>query len=279
MKQNYRDLVDISTSSKALYEDPAVAADYGSVTELQPPEVTILERIADEVRGRAVLDIGIGGGRTVGPLRAVAGRYVGFDFSDAMVAVARQLHPDADIHVGDVRDLSAFDDGSFRLAFFSFNGIDSISHDDRLSSLGEIHRVVEVDGLFVFSAHNDVYEPTLRKLWFDGLHIGRRPLPAVGRLIRSAPRIGCRVLNHLRHRHDTIRTDEYAIRCDGGRDHTVLSYYITRSNQVDQLTSAGFATEAVYDLEGREAAADCKDPWLYYLTRVVPIDPLDEPAA
>jgi SAM-dependent methyltransferase len=263
---------ELEGRNRAIYEDPNVASHYGQADELQRPETVILERIADQVRDQPVLDIGIGGGRTVAPLRALASRYVGLDYSEAMVAVAHQLHPDADIRVGDVRDLFAFGDGSFPFVVFSFNGIDSISHEDRLVALAEIRRVVEPGGLFVFSSHNDAYRPTFRKLWLDDIHLGRRPVPALLRLLLATPRLARRVRNHLQIRRHAYRTGTYAIRCDGGHDHTALTYYISRASQVEQLRSAGFATEAVYDFHGDEASDDCADAWLYYLTRAEPAD-------
>jgi SAM-dependent methyltransferase len=257
---------------RSLYEDPETVARYGPDGGLQAPEAVILERIGQEVGGSAVLDIGIGGGRTVIPLRAIAGRYVGLDYSEAMVAVASRQHPDADIRHGDVRDLSAFEDASFRLVVFSFNGIDSISHEDRLVALGEIHRVLEVGGLFVFSSHNDAYRPSLRKLWLDELDIGHDPIRSPVRLLLSIPRVVRRVRNHLRHRGQTTRNPSYSIKCDGGFDHTALCYCVTRAGQVEELSTAGFSTEGVYALDGGEASPASDDQWLYFLARA--IDPI-----
>lgn len=253
----------------SLYEDPATVAAYGPGGGLQPPEAAILRRIEPEVRGGRVLDIGVGSGRTVGPLRALASEYVGIDYSDAMLAVGRRVHPGVDLRLGDVRDLADFESGSFRLVVFSFNGIDSISHEDRFVALREIRRVVEDGGLFVFSTHNEAYRPTFRKLWFDGLDIGHDPLRSPIRLLRAVPRLARRLRNHLGHRGQQTKADGYSIVCDGGFDHTALCYTIGREAQVDQLTATGFATEAVYDLAGEEAAPGCTDQWLTYVARAV----------
>ena len=53
----------------------------------------------------SILDIGIGTGRTTGPLSTMFGRYVGIDFSNEMIAAAKSLYPDRDLRVMDARKL------------------------------------------------------------------------------------------------------------------------------------------------------------------------------
>ena len=56
--------------------------------------------------------------------------------------------------VGDVRTLPEIADASFDLAVFSYNGLDGLSHGERLLALAEIRRVLAPGGHFIFSAHN-----------------------------------------------------------------------------------------------------------------------------
>ncbi|HEY7628099.1 MAG TPA: class I SAM-dependent methyltransferase, partial [Ilumatobacteraceae bacterium] len=116
-------------------------------------ERVLVERLGREYAGGDVLDVGVGGGRTVPLLRSWAGRYVGIDYLPELVAAARHRYPDADLRVGDARQLE-FPDGSFDVALFSINGLDAVSHEDRASALGEIRRVLRPTGTFVFSSHN-----------------------------------------------------------------------------------------------------------------------------
>ena len=77
-----------------------------------------------------MLDVGVGGGRTVPLLSRRRASYVGIDFVPELVTAASKRFPDADIRIGDARHLD-FPDASFDLAVFSINGIDAISHSDR----------------------------------------------------------------------------------------------------------------------------------------------------
>ena len=47
----------------AVYRRAAIVEEYERAEGLQPPEWAALRRVADEVRGGAVLDLGVGGGR------------------------------------------------------------------------------------------------------------------------------------------------------------------------------------------------------------------------
>jgi SAM-dependent methyltransferase len=131
-------------------------------------ERAALELAAVEAKDQPILDLGVGGGRTVPLLRAVSRDYVALDYTPELVAACRQKYPDADVRHGDARDLSRFADGSFRLVVFSFNGIDSVNADDRMTILREVHRVLCPGGLFLFSAHNREGPGHGEKLRFAG---------------------------------------------------------------------------------------------------------------
>ena len=105
-------------------------------------------RIADEVRNKRILDLGVGPGRTVTLLRSLTEDYAAIDYLPAMVEVARKKHPFVDVRVGDARDLSRFADGSFALVVFSYSGIDAVDHEDRRRVLQEAHRVLMPNGIF-----------------------------------------------------------------------------------------------------------------------------------
>lgn len=103
----------------------------------------------------AVLDIGIGGGRTTGLLRPMAGDYVGIDISPKMIAAAKLRFPAATLHCLDARAMTGLENRSFDIAFFSCAGLDAMDLAGRRAILGEARRVLRPQGLFVFSSFNN----------------------------------------------------------------------------------------------------------------------------
>lgn len=110
-----------------------------------------------------MLDVGVGLGRTTPYFAPVVASYVGIDYSLPMVesCIARlgDRFSNVSLDVGDVRDLGRFAAGSFDFVLFSYNGLDSIGHDDRLIALAELRRVTDAAGYIFFSSHN--------LLWLD----------------------------------------------------------------------------------------------------------------
>ena len=121
-------------------------------------EKMILNQLRPWLPGQKMLDIGVGTGRTVEFFAPLVGSYVGVDYAPQMIDICETNFggrwSKARFAVADVRNLSEFEAGSFDLVLFSFNGIDCISHEDRLKALEEIGRVCATDGIFCFSSHN-----------------------------------------------------------------------------------------------------------------------------
>jgi SAM-dependent methyltransferase len=105
--------------------------------------------------GMAILDLGVGGGRTTPYLSAIASRYVGVDYSEEMIRACRSKFPHLRFNVADASDLSQFADASFDSVVFSFNGLDCLApHEKRENCLRECHRVLKAGGVYIFSSHN-----------------------------------------------------------------------------------------------------------------------------
>ena len=103
----------------------------------------------------AILDIGVGGGRTTPYLSQKASRYVGVDYSEEMVRTCRNKFPGLEFMVADASDLSAFPDASFDAIVIAFNGLDYLfPNEKRRQCLRECGRVLRADGVLVFSSHN-----------------------------------------------------------------------------------------------------------------------------
>jgi SAM-dependent methyltransferase len=151
-------------------------------------EAAALAHLRPALGDAAVLDLGVGGGRTITLLAPQSASYVAIDASPEMVAFARSRHPGTDVRLLDARDLAGIGDGSQDLVVFSNNGLDALDHPGRLRVLAEIHRVLRPGGLAQLSSFN-----------LDGPSYGVRPswkraltLPAGGgprRLLRWAKQL------------------------------------------------------------------------------------------
>jgi SAM-dependent methyltransferase len=214
-------------------------------------------RVADEMRGRAILDIGVGPGRTVTLLRALSDDYVGIDYLLEMVQAARERHPFADLRLGDARDLRDFPEGRFDLVVFSYSGIDLVGRADRGRVLGEVLRVLAPGGTFWFSTLN-LDGPAYRyRPWRP--FAPRRPGRALGWLRYAVQRaqsfapVPRRWRDYRRVAPLSQQGEGWALAPFFGGEWRVLTHYVGLSRQLADLTLAGFTPEPeVYeDAQGR----------------------------
>ena len=235
-----------------------IARRYGKDSKLQKPENTILNICKNEFRNMAMLDIGVGGGRTSLHFMSLVGRYVAIDYSDEMIQVCKNRFPENkdQFKIADVRNLSAFDENSFDFVLFSFNGIDYISHQDRLTAFSEIKRVLKKDGFFVFSSHN-LQSDTLSKINYS-----LNPVKLLENVIKFI------YIKFSNNNIEDLRRKGYALIKDGGHFFKLKNYYIKPQMQVSQLSELGFRHIKLYSLySGDEITSGfeaVKDPWVYY---------------
>lgn len=259
--------------NQTAYAQPRLVRYYTQLHQLQPAEQGILARLKDRLPTMAMLDLGIGGGRTTQHLWPRVGQYTGIDYSTEMIAACRARFgssgsnmAEPNLAVMDARDLSAFADNSFDLIWFSFNGIDYVGHEDRLKILREVHRVGKPGARFVFSSHN------LRAmaLMFDyRQHLGINPAKTyvdlvMWGLLRWANQ-GLRIA-------DLEQADHLILR-DESHNFALRTYYVHSTAQADQL-AFGFRHLEVYPwmqpspVNSLGDAALARPLWLYYCCEV-----------
>lgn len=205
-----------------------------------------------------MLDIGVGGGRTALHFLPLVKQYTAIDYSDEMIQVCRNRFPGhkEQFKIADVRDLSVFDANSFDFVLFSFNGIDYISHEDRLKALAGIKRVLKKGGMFVFSSHN------LQSNVLFKINYSLNPVKFAEHILKYFYiRFANRNINNL-------KNSKYALIKDGGHFFKLRNYYIKPQEQVSQLSASGFSNIKLYSLNSGEEIISgfetIKDPWVYY---------------
>jgi ubiquinone/menaquinone biosynthesis C-methylase UbiE len=245
--------------NKMTYQERKVVLYYLGRANLQKPEETILDMFRTRLGNMRMLDIGVGGGRTTCHFALLTKEYVGTDYSDSMISACRERFPNArqkgiSFEVLDVRAMNIFPNESFDFIMFSFNGIDCLSHEDRLKALQEIKRVAKRSAYFFFSTHN--------LSAFRRIPISRNPIKLAKNLLR-----------YLRLRKNTEHMD-YSILPGGeiGEFKTEL-YHIKGSYQLKQLGEAGFTKIRSFSLSGEEITDhstldDRMDLWLHFLCQV-----------
>ena len=245
-----------SDTNLKIYSDPAVVTLFAKMEKLQPCEELIFQRWIRP--GAAVLELGVGGGRTAGPLAKIASRYIGLDYSQGMVEACRARYPQLEVYHGDATDLSQFEDRHFDAVVFSFNGIDCIRTDEgRATCLREVARVLKPGGVFVVSSHNaqaiGVW-PQLKTA--HGIQIPWRILYSLYASARLAAR-------HLSHAAFWKGSGYVLDPVHGG----LVTYLSTPSTFVPQVESAGL--EVVDLVGGRypDVQALWLTPWHYYACR------------
>ena len=100
-----------------------------------------------------VIDIGCGNGRFSPLIKERHAKYTGIDYSEKLIAHAKQLHPDGQFLVSDGQTIP-FPDHSFDVAY-SFAVLHHIpSHRRRVNFIKEAARVLHPDGILVLTVWN-----------------------------------------------------------------------------------------------------------------------------
>jgi SAM-dependent methyltransferase len=244
---------DVNRAIWVKFADAFVTEGWGD-----PSELGALLSVADRVRSKPILDLGVGAGRTLSLLRLLSDDYVGIDYTPRLVELCLERHPAADVRVGDARDLSSIEPASITLVCFSSNGIDAVDHEDRQVVLDEVHRVLRPGGLFVFSTLN-------KGGAFYGCHPGSVPelswvpgslLPRPQETTPVEPQSKDdeepwlrAVKNWRRLRGSSVDHESWGIAPFAAHEFGVLTHFITLPGEIAELDEHGFDVEAVFECD------------------------------
>ncbi len=257
----------MSDKNKTTYSRSNIVRYYKQLGLLQPAEKTILELFRDRLPTMKMLDIGIGGGRTTQYFGTLTAEYIGIDYSTEMIAACQQRFAPSpqsmSLKVVDARDMSQFDDNYFDFILFSFNGIDYVSHSDRLKVFQEIQRVGKSGCYFFFSSHN--LQGIAKEFDFKQ-QISLNVLKTYINLVMLAL---LKLFNPSVNR-KKLKTCDYLIIKDESHNFFLQTYYVRPTEQIKQLTP-NFSNIEIYSWKTGEKILDLdnlssnSDMWLYYL--------------
>ncbi|AFY37679.1 Methyltransferase type 11 [[Leptolyngbya] sp. PCC 7376] len=260
----------MSEKNEATYSAANIVNYYAQLQLLQPAEQTILDRLRDKLPTMNMLDIGIGGGRTTKHFAPLVEFYTGIDYSSGMIeACEKRFQNTSDamtLQIGDARDMAEFADDSFDFILFSFNGIDYVSHGDRLNILQEINRIGKTGCYVFFSSHN--LQAMLKEFdWKSKLSFN--PISTYVNLVMCIILFLCNV-SITRQK---LAESSYLILKDESHNFSLQTYYIRAEEQTKQLET-DFTDIEVYSWQTGLQISDKKDLlthpdlWLYYFCRV-----------
>lgn len=233
-------------------------------------EMQVLLAIAPDVRGKPVLDIGVGTGRTTPLLRLLTDDYVGIDYVPNMIERARSVLPGNDLRVGDVLDLREFDDGSKSLVLFSYNGLDSIDHESRPVALANMARVTAPGGYLVYSTLNLDSPHPRRMPWTPP----QRPLEKgtegfllwAFRAFRLTVLLPLHIANLRRMRKLSKRGTGWANEPSAGSGWRLILHFTTLAKAKQEVAAAGLTLERVITVDGADVTdRDSTEALYFYL--------------
>jgi ubiquinone/menaquinone biosynthesis C-methylase UbiE len=261
-----------------VYGKPEVASHYASLDDLTACERHLFESYLRP--GLAILDMGVGGGRTTPYLSQKASHYVGLDYSEEMVRLCRGKVPHLEFLGADASDLSRFPDASFDAIIFSFNGLDYIlPTEKRGECVRECERVLRAGGVFIFSSHNPrsvfvrpSWDPAilraLARQWFprsglgftlllSSLTIGKSIHALLRALAGSVTRIVRRIPTTTFWRGEGCLFDS----AHGG----LITHYWTARHAIAEVSSFGLQLKAQLGEDYPRPSHEFITDWYYYV--------------
>jgi SAM-dependent methyltransferase len=260
-----------------LVQDPEIAQEYARLDYLTPCERMLIETYVPS--GAAVLDLGVGGGRTTRYLRARAGRYLGVDYSPEMIRLCREKFPDLEFCQADASSMPMFENETFDVVFFSFNGIDWLwPSEKRWRCIRECGRLLRPGGVFIFSAHNPCsifvwrrWDPDRVRAFSRRIVRGSKTLyplvfgaattaKATLCFLRSVSESVSRIVHRVPRKAFWWREGYMIDPAHPG----LLNHYWTPENAISELQGLGFQSQGVWCDEYPKRRSIYRADWYYY---------------
>jgi SAM-dependent methyltransferase len=251
------------------WEGGDYVADYAN-RKLLPVEIAVLIRRRSELAGRT-LEIGCGAGRILGYLLEFGGEAHGIDVSPAMVEYCKRRYPQAEVRVGDLREIGVASEGPYDAVIAGDNVLDVLDDAGRRAALSEIKGILAPGGVLIFSSHNLAYVEA------GGGGRGARRSGLLAKAMERPPaevlRKVARLPRSVRNRHRLaplqVRRQDHAILNDEAHEFGLLHYYIRRDDQERQLEELGYELLECLDADGRDVPRGEPGvaPWLHYVAR------------
>ena len=233
--------LDTTGHNASIFFDPKLPQYYAGLG-LKPAEATFRSRHGEAWHNKALLDLGVGSGRTTRFFAAETAHYVGVDISEPMLAVARAAFPTATFLQMDLRAIAALGKESFDCVLGAFGILSAFTPAERLQLLADIHALLTPGGIFYFSVHNREWRRAGKT---PPANFGWPPRRMAGALNPISWN------NYLRLRHLRREEADYAVFNDLAHHWRGVFYYIDRAAQQRQLEAAGFTLLEIYGDDGR----------------------------
>lgn len=233
-------------TNKNTYQSQKIVKRYTSLDKLFKPERTILKIFKNKLINMRMLDIGVGGGRTTYYFAPLVKEYLGIDYSEQMINACKKRFSNYSNKISfklcDVRSMRILKDNYFDFILVSSNGLDYISHNDRIKALKEIKRVGKKGGYFFFSTHNLLSIDKLLQI-----KLSLNPIDASRNIVRYL------LLKILNKNFSKSKKEKYTLINDGAHQFRLLTYYINPKEQIKQLNNLQFKNIRVFSPEtGKE---------------------------
>jgi SAM-dependent methyltransferase len=143
----------VFTDNIKFYDNKDQQHYYDSFKGLTPTENLIVQQFFPKGNLR-LLDMGCGAARTTIEFSRMGYGVTGIDLSESLLQKARTLYPELDLQYMDATK-TIFEDQSFDIIVFSFNGVDCIYPATlRASVFDEVYRLLKPGGVFYYTGHS-----------------------------------------------------------------------------------------------------------------------------
>lgn len=249
-------------NNKAAYNSKEVIDWYKNFTGLMPVERLVFGKLSDIMKNGRVLDIGIGAGRTTAELNANCGKYIGIDYAENLIEVARHNYPHLDLRCLTASKMDVLSEAYFDLVNFSFNGLDYSGMEERQRILEEINRILRPGGYFFFSTHNRNAYNFNKSPWLDekkSLWVN------IKTFIKLLPHLPA----HFENRSQELIETEFAVINNCAHNYKLMTFHSAPAYVKKQLEKNNFTEIIFFDKLGNSINEDSDVEWIFVLCRKV----------